>query len=106
MPPAPWASSTRRTNKLAKSVEKHINDEKEMIKTASRLLEKATDPRLKLILTAILDDENKHHRLLVSVKELIEKYETIDEDEFWRQIWSQEMQASRHYIAGPCREDR
>ncbi|BEP16718.1 hypothetical protein PYJP_00700 [Pyrofollis japonicus] len=88
--------------KLKEAVRKHIETERNMVELAHKLLHQTDDPRLKLVLEAILEDENRHHALLVALATQVEKLETIeDEQEFWKQVWSSSTRPSKHYLAGP-----
>ncbi len=86
---------------LKKTINKHIEEEKRMIELATRLLEETSDPRLALLLEAILEDEKRHHALLVALARQVERMETLDEDEFWKEVWSESMRASKHRVTGP-----
>ncbi len=72
---------------IIERVEEHIRLESEMIESTRKLLEETGDPRLKLVLSAILDDEIKHHRLLVDIRDKIARKETFTEEDFWNMVW-------------------
>jgi hypothetical protein len=42
---------------------------------------------VKLLISAIADDESRHHKLLLDIKEKIAKPETLTEDILWEMIW-------------------
>ena len=73
--------------KIAQVIDTHINTEAEMLRTASELMKSISDPRAKLLLAAIADDEHTHHKLLLNIKEKIAKAETITEELVWDMIW-------------------
>ena len=72
---------------IIERVEEHIRLESEMIESTRKLLEETGDPRLKLVLSAILDDEIKHHRLLVDIRDKIARKETFTKEDFWNMVW-------------------
>jgi hypothetical protein len=70
-----------------KLVEKHMQMEAELIKKISRVLPSVENPKVKLLLDAILADEKRHHELLKMVLEILVKGETITEDDWWDILW-------------------
>jgi rubrerythrin len=72
---------------IRKSVEKHIEMEAEMVRLTEQWSEEANDPRLKLLLKAIHEDEIKHHKILVDIKDKLAKEETITEEDLWDAVW-------------------
>lgn len=68
-------------------VEKHIRIEAELIKKISDMLPTVEDKKVKLLLTAILADEKRHHELLKEVLEIIVRGETITEADWWDILW-------------------
>jgi len=72
---------------ISEGIEKHIRIEEEMIESTRRILESVDDPRLKLLLSAIYDDEVKHHELLLAIKRAIAERERFGEEELWDTVW-------------------
>ncbi|RLE72939.1 MAG: ferritin-like domain-containing protein [Thermoprotei archaeon] len=72
---------------LKASIEKHLEIEAKMIQLTKEWSEKVEDPRLKMILWAIHEDEVKHHILLEDIRDKIAKRETFTEDNFWDAVW-------------------
>jgi rubrerythrin len=68
-------------------VEKHIRLEAELIKKISRVLPSVENEKVKLLLSAILADEKRHHELLKMVLEILVKGETITEADWWDLLW-------------------
>ncbi|WP_440060095.1 ferritin-like domain-containing protein [Thermogladius sp. 4427co] len=66
---------------------KHIQMEAEMIEASKRLLEETDKPYAKLILSSILEDEKKHHTLLLDVYNKIAVKEKFGEEEYWDAVW-------------------
>ncbi|HYB68477.1 MAG TPA: hypothetical protein VEC97_02930 [Candidatus Acidoferrales bacterium] len=68
-------------------VEKHIQMEAELIEKISKVLPSVKDNKVKLLLSAILADEKRHHGLLKQVLEILVKGETITEADWWDVLW-------------------
>lgn len=72
---------------IAKTIKKHVETEVMMLEEARKLLASSSDPRVKLVMAAIADDEAKHHELLKSIEKRIAKLETLTEEIYWNMIW-------------------
>ncbi|MEM2911658.1 MAG: hypothetical protein QXM52_02370 [Candidatus Bathyarchaeia archaeon] len=83
----PQALSQEQLDKQRSLVEKHIRIEAELIKKISDILPEVENNKVKLLLTAILADEKRHHELLKQVLEILVRGETITEEEWWDIIW-------------------
>jgi rubrerythrin len=68
-------------------VERHIQMEADLIKKISKVLPTVKDKKVKLLLSAILEDEKRHHGLLKQILEILVKGETITEADWWDIIW-------------------
>ena len=68
-------------------VERHIQMEADLIKKISKALPTVKDNKVKLLLSAILEDEKRHHGLLKQILEILVKGETITEADWWDIIW-------------------
>lgn len=68
-------------------VEKHIQMEAELIEKIGSVLPAVKDNKVKLLLSAILEDEKRHHGLLKQVLEILVKGETITEADWWDVLW-------------------
>lgn len=68
-------------------VEKHIKLEAELIEKISQKLPTVENPKVKLLLEAILADEKRHHELLQKILEIIVHGETITEADWWDVMW-------------------
>lgn len=74
---------------ISEVIEKHIETEAKMLEEARQLLQSTSDPRAKLLLAAIVEDEAKHHALLVSVKKRIAEPEAFTEETMWDMVWKE-----------------
>jgi rubrerythrin len=81
------ALTQQNLDKQKELVEKHIQTEAELIKKINKTLPTVTDSKVKLLLTAILEDEKRHHGLLKQVLEILVKSETITEEDWWDILW-------------------
>jgi rubrerythrin len=72
---------------IATIISKHIETELKMLEEARKLLSTSQDPRIKLLVAAIADDEAKHHALLLAIKENIAKEEALTEQVYWDLVW-------------------
>ncbi|MCD6300954.1 MAG: ferritin-like domain-containing protein [Staphylothermus sp.] len=72
---------------IKKGIKKHIDLEAEMIEFTHKLIEETQDPREKMILSAIYEDEVKHHKLLLSIQKHIAEKETFTEELLWDAVW-------------------
>ena len=70
-----------------KLVEKHIKMESELIEKINKVLPAIENPKVRLLLDAILSDEKRHHELLKMVLEIIVHGETITEADWWDVLW-------------------
>jgi rubrerythrin len=70
-----------------KLVEKHIKLESELIEKLNKVLPAIENPKVRLLLDAVLSDEKRHHELLKMVLEIIVRGETITEADWWDVLW-------------------
>jgi rubrerythrin len=68
-------------------VEKHIQMEAKLIRKISEVLPTVKDNKVRLLLSAILEDEKRHHGLLKQILEVLVKGETITEGDWWDILW-------------------
>jgi len=45
------------------------------------------DPKVSLLLNAIMADERKHHKLLKRIADVLVRGETITEHDWWEAVW-------------------
>ncbi len=68
-------------------VEEHIHLELELIEKISKKLPSIKNEKVRLLLSAILQDETRHHKLLEKVLEILVRGETITEEDWWDVLW-------------------
>ena len=81
------ALSQEHLDKQRALVEKHIHMEEELIKKINKVLPTVENAKVKLLLNAILGDEERHHELLKMVLEILVRGETITEADWWDLLW-------------------
>ncbi|MEM2137445.1 MAG: ferritin family protein [Candidatus Methanomethylicia archaeon] len=71
-------------------IAEHINVELKMMEVIEGFLKSIEDERLKYVLRYILDDEKRHHKLLLGLQEAINRRELVTEfnwlDIVWRDV--------------------
>jgi len=82
----PFIEEAKR-DQLGKNIQAHIEMEAYAIKTYKELIPQTEDPGSKQVLEYILDDENRHHRLLTQLYKLVIEKETLTEEDLWDLTW-------------------
>lgn len=67
-------------------IKRHIEYEAKLIKRIEKILPEIEDERIKLVLSAILVDERRHHELLRRALETIVRAEAITYEDEWDMI--------------------
>ena len=83
----PQALTEGNLDKQRELVEKHIRLEAEIIKKLREVIPSVQNKKVKLLLTAILSDEVRHHDLLKKVLDILVRGETITDDDWWDVLW-------------------
>jgi len=71
---------------LKKAIEEHIELEKQAIDTYQEKLQTTDNESEKIIIKAILNDEKKHHKLLLTIQKMIIDKLTLSENELWEMV--------------------
>jgi len=79
--------SEEEKQRISNQIKEHIKLEEKAIETYSELIEKADNEKVKTILRYIVEDEKRHHEMLLKIDKLIVKPETLKEEDFWDWIW-------------------
>jgi rubrerythrin len=72
---------------LGKTIAEHINVELKMMRDVEELIKVIGDERLKYVLRYILDDEKRHHALLLGLQEAVNRRELVTEFEWLNIVW-------------------
>jgi len=83
----PKALTQEHLDEQRELVKKHIQLEARLMKRIGDELPKVENDKVKLLLTAILEDEKRHHALLKQVLEILVRGETITEEEWFDVMW-------------------
>ena len=81
------ALSQQEFDDLMKFVKKHIAEEERAIISMEEIMNQVEDEKVKLLLEAIFADEQRHHKLLNAVMEILVRRETIGEEDWWDILW-------------------
>ncbi|MBD3192718.1 MAG: hypothetical protein GF308_18915 [Candidatus Heimdallarchaeota archaeon] len=68
-------------DKIADTIQEHINLEREAIETYKKILEENDDKRIQTVIGEIYKDEVRHHNFLVRLQKAIIQEETLTEEE-------------------------
>jgi rubrerythrin len=84
---------------IRRELKEHLEEEAKDYAKVREILEsrRDLDPRVKLLLAAIMEDERVHHKLLEAIYEHVDRKEVISEEEFWESVW---MDAPYHGAPG------
>jgi hypothetical protein len=78
-------------NRVSREINEHIRVEDEMLRSANALRSSASRECVKLVAKSIAEDEERHHRLLIAIRDAIVSSETLTEDEIWEMTWKYAM---------------
>ena len=73
-------------DRMAKELTAHVSQEAEMLKRSEEIGDQIEDGRTKELFGIIIDDERRHHQLLVDLLWLIEKMDEMSRDEWHKQL--------------------
>ena len=71
---------------LKNAIAEHIELERQAIETYQEKLNTTDNENEKLIIKAILNDEKKHHKLLLTIQKMIIERMTLSEKELWEMV--------------------
>ena len=70
-----------------KVVNDHIKMEEAVIKELEKMLPTVENEKVELLLKAILQDEERHHKLLNKLYEILIRGEAVTEGDWWDAVW-------------------
>ncbi|MES0325231.1 MAG: hypothetical protein ABUK18_05050 [Candidatus Bathyarchaeia archaeon] len=70
-----------------KVVNDHIKMEEAVIKALEKMLPSIENEKVELLLKAILQDEERHHKLLKTLYEILIRGEAVTEGDWWDAVW-------------------
>jgi len=74
-------------DKIQEEIDFHIKNEARHFDEVKKIMNSIDDPRIKMILSLILEDEGKHHRIFQELKNAIMSKEALTEDIVWDMVW-------------------
>jgi rubrerythrin len=74
-------------DEFTSSLEKHIEVEKKMRDEVKAMLNGEEDDRVRFLLREILLDEERHHRFLRNLMDVIIGGDMISDEDIWNMIW-------------------
>jgi hypothetical protein len=83
----PLAVTDNEYDQLEDSLKRHIEVEAEMLEEVEALLADEEDNRVRLLLSEIQVDEERHHRFLSNLLEAVIRRDMIFEQDVWDMIW-------------------
>jgi len=69
--------------RMKRELTKHVLNEKEMLSRAQKIMSKVEDERTKGLLRQIIEDEQRHHKILNELLRIIETIENIRDEDWW-----------------------
>jgi len=69
--------------RMKKELSKHVLNEKEMLSRAQAIIGKVEDERTRALLQQIVEDEQRHHKILEELLRIIETIENIRDEDWW-----------------------
>jgi rubrerythrin len=66
-----------------KVIEKHVEIEREMLRSFEDIVDKTEDKRIRLIIQDIISDEKRHHAIIKRVYELVCESEKVKDEKWW-----------------------
>ncbi|MEM3404275.1 MAG: hypothetical protein QXJ17_07060 [Nitrososphaeria archaeon] len=76
--------------KIQNNLEYHIQEESKNLEEIRKLADEETNPKVKAILEVIIEDEIRHHKIFQTLKEAVMRYEVIEEQDIWENLWTRE----------------
>lgn len=70
-----------------KVIDDHIKMEESVIEELKKVAPNVDDEKVGLILSAILKDEERHHKLLKNLYEILIRGESVTEGDWWDAVW-------------------
>ncbi len=73
-------------SRVGDQIKKHIELKKKTMEAYSSLLKELEDKRMRLLVSYILEDEKRHHELLLRIDKIVVEAETLKEEDMWDMI--------------------
>lgn len=83
----PLAVTDREAEQFEDSLKKHIKVEDKMLREVKALMESEEDDRVKFLLSEIYVDEERHHKFMNNLLEVVIKRDIISNEDIWNMLW-------------------
>jgi len=74
-------------SKIQNEIDYHVREEAQHLEQLKHLTETSDNPRIKSVLNMISEDETRHHKIFLSLKDIIMSEKTVKEDDMWAMLW-------------------
>ena len=71
---------------MTKELTLHINEEANMLEKSEEMVEQVEDQNIKELLKTIIDDENRHHEILVDLLWIVERVDKMSRAKWYQQL--------------------
>ena len=74
-------------SKIQNEIDYHVREEAQHLEQLNHLTETSDNPSIKSVLNMISEDETRHHKIFLSLKDIIMSEKTVKEDDMWAMLW-------------------
>ena len=74
-------------SKIQNEIDYHVREEAQHLEQLKHLTETSDNPRIKSVLNMINEEETRHHKIFLSLKDIIMSEKTVKEDDMWAMLW-------------------
>jgi len=75
-------------DKMTMELRTHISEELEMLKRSEEIGAEIKDRNTKKLFDIVIDDERRHHQILVELLNIIEKVDEMSREDWYRQLYN------------------
>ena len=75
-------------DRMTRELTTHISEELEMLKRGEEIGEQIKDRNTKKLFNIVIDDERRHHQILVDLLHIIEKVDEMSREDWYRQLYN------------------
>lgn len=74
-------------DRMTRELKTHISEELEMLKRGEEIGEEIKDRNTKKLFDIVIDDERRHHQILVELLNIIEKVDEMGREDWYRRLY-------------------
>ena len=75
-------------DRMTRELTTHISEELEMLKRGEEIGKQIKDRNTKKLFNIVIDDERRHHQILVDLLHIIEKVDEMSREDWYRQLYN------------------